>query len=68
MSNRAQDSSAVFKFKDLENGQALVGLLVTDNEFHDFYMTVEEINSNMIKFGESHELVKAKEALLQKYV
>ena len=55
--------TAIFKFKEILNNQALVGLLVADNEFHDFFMTVSEIDSNIEKFGKHPELIKAKETL-----
>lgn len=55
--------TAIFKFKEILNNQALVGLLVADNEFHDFFMTNSEIDSNIEKFGKHPELIKAKYAL-----
>ena len=58
-----QDLRATFKFKEVRDEQALVGLLISGDEFHDFFMTVPEIDSNITKFGKHPELLKAKEAL-----
>ncbi|MFA5547426.1 MAG: hypothetical protein WDA10_02720 [Porticoccaceae bacterium] len=58
-----EDKVDSFIFKGVKAGQALVGLLVTEKEVHDFLMTEHQIDGNMRAFGESRHLLAAKEAL-----
>ncbi len=56
--------TAEFRFRGLKNeNEAKIDLYIAPGEWHGFGMTKEDIESNMLKFGDHPELMDALDAL-----